>query len=82
MPITNVGQIKRFTKVCGASIPEPLLRELDEAAGDPQAVIEVGVRHAIAQCRELVARGVPGIHFYTLNKSPATRLIFEVLRRA
>ncbi len=80
MPITNVGQIKRFTKVCGATIPKRLLCELDEAADDPQAVIEIGVRHAIGQCRELLEGGVPGIHFYTLNKSPATRLIFEVLR--
>lgn len=80
MPITNVGQIKRFTQMCGASIPESLLARLDEADGDPQAVRAIGVEHATSQCRTLLARGAPGIHFYTLNRSTATREILENLR--
>jgi len=78
-PITNLAQIQRVTSMCGATIPKELLAKLD-AAGQPQRVQEVGVAHATAQCRELLARGAPGIHFYTLNRSPATREILERLR--
>ena len=78
-PITNLAQIQRITGMCGASIPNELLGKL-EAAGQPPRVQEVGVAHATAQCRELIARGAPGIHFYTLNRSPATREILERLR--
>ncbi len=80
MPITNVGQIKRFTEMCGATIPGELLAELDAVQDQPESVIRVGIRHATEQCRELLLRGAPGIHFYTLNKSPATRAILESLR--
>lgn len=82
MPITSVEQVKRFTEMCGASFPGRLLAELDRAASDPQEVIEMGVMHAIAQCEGLLAEGVPGIHFYTLNRSPATRLVVSSLRRS
>jgi methylenetetrahydrofolate reductase (NADPH) len=82
MPITNFGQIKRFTEMCGASIPETLERELEQRADDPEAVTELGVAYATLQCSELLARGAPGIHFYTLNKSPATRAILAALRAA
>ncbi len=78
MPVTNVSQIKRFTAMCGARMPEPLLRQLEAVATDPEAVGEIGVQHAVLQCRDLLARGVPGIHFYTLNRSRAT---VEILRR-
>ena len=80
MPITNVSQIKRFTAMCGASIPEALLSRLEAAGADAEAVRAIGVEHATAQCRELVASGVPGIHFYTLNRSTATREILDRLR--
>ncbi len=80
MPITNVGQIERFTKMCGATIPEPLLSELRRLRDDPHAVLSLGVAHATAQCVELLQRGAPGIHFYTLNKSPATRTILTAIR--
>jgi len=80
MPITDVKQIKTITGMCGASIPEPLLRELDRRAGDPDAVLQLGVSYATLQCAELLARGAPGIHFYTLNRSPATRAILSALR--
>jgi len=80
MPITNVEQIKRFTSMCGASIPEGLLAELDAIADQPDAVAELGVAYATLQCADLLARGAPGIHFYTLNRSPATRAILSALR--
>jgi methylenetetrahydrofolate reductase (NADPH) len=79
-PITNLGQIQRITGMCGASIPASLLARLDAAKGDPERVRAIGVSHAIEQCRELVARGVPGIHFYTLNRSRATVDILDALR--
>ncbi len=80
MPITNAEQIKRFTSMCGATIPAPLLEALDQRAGDPDAVVDLGVAYATLQCAELLARGAPGIHFYTLNRSPATRAILSALR--
>jgi methylenetetrahydrofolate reductase (NADH) len=80
MPITNVGQIKTITEMCGASIPPALLEQLDIRADDPDAVLELGVSYATLQCAELLARGAPGIHFYTLNRSPATRAILSALR--
>ncbi len=82
MPITNFAQIKRFTQMCGASIPETLEHELAARADDPDAVAELGVAYATLQCSELLARGAPGIHFYTLNKSTATRAILAALRAA
>ena len=80
MPITNFSQIKRFTALCGASIPAPLLAKLESAGTDEAAVRALGVDYATGQCRELLAEGVPGIHFYTLNRSPATRDILDRLR--
>jgi methylenetetrahydrofolate reductase (NADPH) len=82
MPITNLGQIKRFTEMCGASIPAELERELNGRADDPEAVAELGVAYATLQCSDLLARGAPGIHFYTLNRSTATRAILAALRAA
>jgi methylenetetrahydrofolate reductase (NADPH) len=82
MPITNYKQIKTITGMCGASIPPDLARELDERADDPEAVAELGVAYATLQCSDLLARGAPGIHFYTLNRSPATRAILAALRAA
>jgi len=82
MPVTNYGQIKRFTEMCGATIPEPFERELEARAGDTGALSELGVAYAALQCTELLARGAPGIHFYTLNRSPATRAILAALRAA
>lgn len=80
MPITNADQIKRFTSLCGATIPTPLLDALEQRRGDPDAVADLGVSYATLQCAELLARGAPGIHFYTLNRSPATRAILSALR--
>jgi methylenetetrahydrofolate reductase (NADPH) len=80
MPITNLSQIMRFTQLCGAKIPEPLLARLNAAGPEPEAVMQVGVEHAIEQCRGLLAGGAPGIHFYTLNRSPATVRILDAIR--
>jgi methylenetetrahydrofolate reductase (NADPH) len=82
MPITNYSQIKTITGMCGATIPAELSRELDERADDAEAVQELGTAFAALQCSDLLARGAPGIHFYTLNKSPATRAILAALRAA
>lgn len=81
MPITNVPQIERITALCGAAIPAALRARLQAAAADEQAVFRVGVEHALAQCRDLLAGGAPGVHFYTLNQSPATAAILAELRR-
>jgi methylenetetrahydrofolate reductase (NADPH) len=80
MPITNVSQIERFTKMCGATIPEELHERLNAVQDDPAIVMAAGIEHAIKQCRELLERGAPGLHFYTLNKSHATRSILAALR--
>lgn len=80
MPITNVGQITTITGMCGASIPAGLRAELDRRADDPDAVLQLGVAYAAEQCADLLRRGAPGIHFYTLNRSPATRAILSSLR--
>ena len=80
MPITNVGQVERFTQMCGASIPETLLARLRRSQEDPGAVMAIGIEHAIEQCRKLLEGGAPGLHFYTLNRSHATRGILAALR--
>ncbi len=80
MPVTNVEQIERFTRTIGATIPEGYRTELQRRKDDPAAVIELGVAYASAQCRDLLEGGAPGIHFYTLNKSPATRRIMKSLK--
>jgi len=80
MPITNVGQIRRITSMSGSDIPERLLRELELRADEPQATTDFGVAYATLQCADLLANGAPGIHFYTLNRSPATRAILSALR--
>ena len=79
MPVTNLKQVERFTKMCGATIPPDLLAKLEQCGDDKDAVVAVGVEHATVQCRELLDKGAPGVHFYTLNKSPATRMIVENL---
>jgi len=82
MPVTNVAQIERFTRLCGATIPSPLLARLDPARHDGEAVVKIGIEHAAAQCRGLLEGGAPGVHFYTLNRSRSTRTILEMLRGA
>jgi methylenetetrahydrofolate reductase (NADPH) len=82
MPVTNVSQITRFTQKIGATIPEALLQALRAREADPDAVLQLGVAWATLQCAELLAGGAPGVHFYTMNRSPATRAILSALRAA
>jgi methylenetetrahydrofolate reductase (NADPH) len=80
MPITDLRQIKTITGMCGASIPHSLLEALEWRSHDPDAVLQLGLSYATLQCAELLARGAPGIHFYTLNRSHATRAILSALK--
>ncbi len=82
MPMSDAAQIRRIAGMCGAHIPEILERRLAEAGADANAAFEIGVEWALAQCRGLLRDGAPGVHFYTLNKSPATRHILSALRAA
>jgi len=79
LPITNFAQIKRISALCGAKLPERLVQGLEAAGGDAQQQFELGVESAIRQTRELIDAGVPGIHFYVLNRSEAAaRVLSEV----
>jgi methylenetetrahydrofolate reductase (NADPH) len=80
LPITNLAQLERITSLCGAVIPPELRAALDMRADDAEAVAEFGVAYATLQCAELLAGGAPGVHFYTLNRSPATRAILSALK--
>jgi methylenetetrahydrofolate reductase (NADPH) len=82
MPITNVDQVYRFTAKIGASIPAALRAALQTRIDDPAAVLQLGVAWATLQCSELLRAGAPGVHFITLNRSPATRAILSALRIA
>lgn len=79
MPVTNVAQVERFTKMCGARIPQELDRRLKIVERDPAAVVATGVYWTVAQVRELLSRSAPGVHFYTLNKSSATLAVHAAL---
>lgn len=81
MPIQNADQVKRFTGMCGATVPLHLQGLLDQYKVSDAATFYIGVAHAVSQSKELLASGAPGVHFYTLNKSPATRLVVEALQR-
>jgi methylenetetrahydrofolate reductase (NADPH) len=80
MPITNSQQIERMTALSGATSPMELANQLELRASDPGTVLELGVAHAALQAADLLAHGAPGIHFYTLNRSPATRAILSALK--
>lgn len=80
MPITGYGQLGPFVRRCGATVPMRLQLQMERIKDEPEAVAQLGVAHATLQCIELLDRGVPGIHFYTLNRSPATRMIVSALR--
>ncbi len=79
MPILNVAQAKRFVTMCGAKIPNPLLVQLESLESDQQSVHTAGVEHALRQSEDLIANGVSGVHYYTLNRSKATVLIGQTL---
>jgi methylenetetrahydrofolate reductase (NADPH) len=79
MPITSGTNVPRIAKMCGSKIPPELQAAIDATGDDKQRIDAVGVQWATLQCRELLERGAPGVHFYTLNRSPATRRIHERL---
>lgn len=82
MPITNYEQITRVVAMCGAKIPPKLHVEMESRRGELSAVEDLGVAYAAMQAIELLRRGAAGIHFYTLNRSPATRAIVSAMLAA
>ena len=79
MPVTNLRQMKTIAELCGSEIPASLREALEWRSHDPEAVLQLGVAYATLQCAELLAAGAPGIHFYTQNRSHATRAILSAL---
>ena len=79
MPVTNVSQIERFAALSGAAVPDEVLTRLRPVQDDAAAVREVGVEIATELCQELLDAGAAGIHYYTLNRSTATREIHQRL---
>ncbi len=79
MPLTQPSQVQRFSEMSGCVIPRVLQEAMERFADDPQGAENFGIEYASIQCRELLADGVPGLHFYTLNKSRATRDIYRNL---
>ncbi len=79
MPVTNAGQVKRFAEMAGAEFPADLAERLVDASDDPAEVRRIGVEVATELCQDLLDAGAPGLHFYTLNRSTATREIYANL---
>jgi methylenetetrahydrofolate reductase (NADPH) len=79
MPITNLSSIQRMAKLSGAEVPPEVVERVEAVAEDPDAVRQVGVEMATELCQELLDAGAPGLHFYTLNRSTATREIYANL---
>ncbi|HUR24312.1 MAG TPA: methylenetetrahydrofolate reductase [Acidimicrobiales bacterium] len=79
MPVTNVSQVERFAQLSGAAFPSALADRLHAAADRPEDVRRIGVEVATQLCQDLLDAGVPGLHFYTLNRSTATREIYANL---
>ena len=77
--ILSTAQIKRFVALCGAGLPKTLVTELEKRGDDDEAVTQFGINYATRQCQELLRQGVPGIHFYTLNKARSTTAILKKL---
>ena len=82
IPILSGHQIRKFTALCGAELPAPVLQRLDELGNQEEAVAEFGIEHATRQCQELLQAGAPGVHFYTLNKARSTTRILRNLGAA
>ena len=79
LPILGTEQIKRFTTLCGATLPQALATKLDELGNDDHAVRKFGIDYATRQCEELLAGGAPGLHIYSLNRSQSTVSILKNL---
>ncbi len=80
MPITNFKQIRKFALMCGATIPEELIKKLEAVEDRPEEVEKIGIEYAVKQCEDLLKNGAKGLHFYTLNKSKATIQIYEKIK--
>jgi methylenetetrahydrofolate reductase (NADH) len=80
IPVASFAQTKRICELCDASIPAPLEAAFAAAGGDADREFELGVAYASQQCAELLIGGAPGIHFYALNRAPATRAVLGALR--
>jgi methylenetetrahydrofolate reductase (NADPH) len=79
MPILNLNSMRKMVELSGRHMPDEVLRRIDPLADDPAAVRAEGIRIATELCDELLAGGAPGLHFYTLNRSKATREIYTAL---
>ena len=79
LPVINSAQIQKIASLCGATLPAHFLAALDDHRDDPEGQVDVGVAYAVRQCQELIDAGVPGIHFYVLNKAEAPRRILQAL---
>jgi len=79
MPVTNLSSIQRMAAMSGAAVPPEVVSRVEAVAGDAEAVRRVGVEMATELCRDLLDAGAPGLHFYTLNRSTATREIYALL---
>ena len=80
IPVGSFAQTKRICDLCEASIPAPLEAAFEAAGDDPEREFELGVAYAAQQCSELLIAGAPGIHFYALNRAPATRAVLGALK--
>jgi methylenetetrahydrofolate reductase (NADPH) len=80
IPVTSFAQTKRICTLCDATIPAPLEAAFAAAGGDPEREFELGIAYAAQQCAELLIAGAPGIHFYALNRAPATRAVLGALQ--
>ena len=80
LPITNVAQLKRMAELSGTPIPQELTNAIESVANNPEEVRKIGVEFATQFCRELIDAGAPGLHFYTMNTSTATKEIFEQIK--
>jgi methylenetetrahydrofolate reductase (NADPH) len=80
IPVASFAQTKRICSLCDASIPPRLEAAFEAADGDPEREFELGVAYAAQQCSELLIAGAPGVHFYALNRAPATRAVLGSLR--
>jgi methylenetetrahydrofolate reductase (NADPH) len=79
LPILSAPQVRRFTALCCAKIPATLERELVKVENDDRAAIQLGIDYATRQCEGLIKFGVPGLHFYSLNKSYSVRAVCKNL---
>lgn len=79
LPVTNGAQIQRIASLCGAKLPAKFVADLQQQEGDTAGQFEVGVEFATRQTQELLEAGVPGIHFYVLNKSEATERVLTAV---